>query len=137
MVTKIARGAKIFLLGILLNIARFMIPIGIALAFFPTFAESTGSTLHMSSRQLLWRTFYSMDILEFAGIAFIMLAIMQRLVKKTYTWIILGASVVFVAPFLWGIGEGWGMYYSFVQPFWGTRSLRVFLRIRRFPYFPG
>lgn len=123
MLTKVARGAKIFLLGILLNIARFVIPMTLAGIFFPETANMVKSELHLDAGETYWRLFYNLDILEFAGLAFAIMALLQGFVKKSLTWIILSIVVVFAAPYLWGIGQNWGIYYNFVQPLWCNKFL--------------
>lgn len=134
--TKIGRGAKIFLLGILLNIARGVIPITIAAIFFKDVLQNVMDVLHMTRGQIYWRFFYNLDILEFAGLAFMILAILQMVIKRSAGWIITATVVLFVAPYLWGIGESWGMFYSFVQPLWGNALSSSIPSDTLFPVFP-
>lgn len=136
MKVKMLRGAKIFLLGILLNVVRFVIPLLIAVGFVPGVAEDVRAALGMDTQQLLWRMFYNMDILEFAGVAYVLLAAMQRIVTTTSGWVLAGAAVVFAAPFLWGTGEGWGPFYYLLQPLWGNTFVSHVPGDTSFPAFP-
>lgn len=136
MFTKVLRGAKIFLLGILLNIARFVIPMSIASIFLSDLASGARVQLNLSVGEAFWRMFYNMDILEFAGVAFVILALLQRFIKRSFIWVIVGAVVVFVAPYLWGTGEDWGIYYNLVQPLWGDSFSPNVPGDTSFPVFP-
>ena len=133
--TKVRRGVKIFLLGMLLNLGRFMVPALIGASFIPGFAESMTATFHMSGREMVWYAIYSPDILHFAGIAFIILALMGPLVERPYVWGAIAVAVACIAPGLWGTGEG-KAFYPLVQPLWGSALSPGVPADTTFPVFP-
>lgn len=94
------------------------------------------SELQISNDEILWRSFYNLDILEFAGVAFIFLAILEKFIKNAFMWMIIGAIFALTAPYLWGIGENWGIWYNFVQPLWGNKFSPHVPGDTSFPVFP-
>ncbi|MFZ2959017.1 MAG: acyltransferase family protein [Candidatus Ozemobacteraceae bacterium] len=133
---KIIRGMKLFALGLLLNIVRMVIPFFILSIYAPTELEKMGAMLQVSRGEIFWRVFYNMDILGFAGVAFILLALLQIFIKKTSQWVMVGAVVVFSSPYLWGTGEKLGSVFYFFQPLWGRAFVENVPTDTAFPAFP-
>ncbi|MBF0543162.1 MAG: DUF1624 domain-containing protein [Candidatus Riflebacteria bacterium] len=133
---KFIRGIKLFALGILLNIVRQVIPFFILLTYAPTEFDRIREMLQTTRSDIFWRLLYNLDILSFAGIAFMLLALLQIFIKKTYQWIIVGAVAVFSAPYLWGIGENMGAVFYFFQPLWGRALIQNVPTDTPFPAFP-
>lgn len=138
---KVRRGLKLFALGILLNVARGVIPYLLAeqtqpsiLTGFIGLDEKIG---YLASASPLWTLFYSLDILTFAGIAYVIMALMQNYVKKIWQWMTACLIIVFVAPYLWGTGESTGFFYhALLQPLWGNSYVPDLRGDNDFPAFP-
>ncbi len=131
------RGIRIYLLGIVLNMIRFIIPLTLAILIFPDITRDTlRNGLNMSVSQAYMELSLSLDILQFAGLAFILLAIIQKYVHNTYLWALIGVIVVFVSPYLWGTGQNCGFFYNFVQPLWGNALSPIIPHDTAFPVFP-
>jgi len=133
---KIIRGLKLYILGIILNVLRYVIPYLIAEEINPdAFANIKALTVQEDYSDL-WQLFYNLDILTFAGIAFMILAPIDALFKRDWHWILLGVIIVFISPYFWGYGRDWGISYLFFQPFWGSALIPGIPGDTSFPVFP-
>ena len=140
-VFKVARGAKLISLGFLLDITRGVLPYLIALKLHPTqldgFIGLDEKVGYADGFGTLWHLFYSLDILQFAGIAYIVMACLQIFLNKTWQWISVCFIVIFVSPLLWGTGENLGWFYQiFLQPLWGSSYITGLRGDNDFPAFP-
>lgn len=133
---RIARGVKLFLLGLVLNCLRLVFPYLIAKLVNPAAITNIQYLTPNSDFPVLWQLFYFMDILTFAGLAFILLALFDLFLKKDWHWIVLGLLVASIAPALWGTGRDWGIFYPLVQPFWGNALAQGLDGDTSFPVFP-
>lgn len=128
---KLLRGFLVFLSGYLLNLLRFVIPFEMGKWLMP---DMVASMLQegLNAREL----FFSIDILQFAGIALMIMAVIQYL--RINKWIILSGSlaVVLVSPLLWGISTGIPEVDFFLDLLWGDRSLPLLTNAVAFPAFP-
>lgn len=112
----IVRGLKIFLLGYILNIFRFVIPLLIA--------KLSGETLQ--SDESILSMFLSVDIFQLAGLAFIITSVLKRVSDNKFILPAIILIILLISPLLWGVMEN----YFFLQPLWGS-SGNVY-----FPLFP-
>ncbi|MCP4589820.1 MAG: DUF1624 domain-containing protein, partial [bacterium] len=112
----VLRGLRLLALGYLLNFLRFTLPLGIARLEgpLPNAAESPLS--------LLW----AVDILQMAGLSFIVLTLLKRTLPFRWAWVVIAAGVAVLAPLLWGLGASCPL----LDLLWGTGA-NVF-----FPLFP-
>lgn len=133
---KILRGFKLYLLGLVLNVLRYVVPYLIAMRFNPEAFSEIRLLVVQEDYSILWQLFYELDILTFAGIAFILLSIVDYFFKRDWQWVLLAIVVVFVAPHLWGTGREWGVSYLFFQPFWGDAYVEGASGDTSFPVFP-
>ena len=120
------RGLSILWIGIILNIFRFVIPDVIKYAF-------TGN------KAFLWDSFqlFSVDILQFAGLAFLFFALIKKLnVNKTVLGIT-GIAASVLGMFLCNVQTGNYVLDQFLGFIWGndTRSYFPFLSWIIFPIF--
>ena len=132
----ISRGVRIYLLGVVLNVFRFILPLTLALILYPDIVRRTLNPLPYSTHELYVEMVLMLDILQFAGVAFIMIALMQNFIKRSWGWLVAGIAVVLVSPHLWGTGENWGIWYNLVQPLWGNALSPVIPHDTAFPAFP-
>jgi len=111
---KLVRGFKIFLSGYVLNILRGVIPFTLAtnlkldvVKAFPIekFNEYTILT--------------TVDILQFAGIALMIMAIIQALNINKYLILLSGILISMISPFLWGIKLDIPIIDQVLELFWG------------------
>jgi hypothetical protein len=133
---RIARGVKLFLLGLVLNCLRLVFPYLIAKLVNPDALLNFHYLTPNSDFPVLWQLFYFMDILTFAGLAFILLALFELVLKKDWHLVVLGLLVAWAAPALWGTGRDWGAFYTLVQPFWGNALTHGLESDTSFPVFP-
>ncbi len=106
------RGLQLILLGYLLNISRFIIPVeSILLLGYPVDVFSPWTPLLF---------FKNIDILQFAGLAFIMLTAIRSIIKRPVYILLIIASVTLIAPFLWGIHSGFTPLDWILDMLWGT-----------------
>ncbi|MDD3954224.1 MAG: heparan-alpha-glucosaminide N-acetyltransferase domain-containing protein [Lentisphaeria bacterium] len=133
---RIARGVKLFLLGLVLNCLRLVFPYLMAKLVNPDAFLNIHYLTPNSDFPVLWQLFYLMDILTFAGLAFILLALFELVFKKDWHLVVLGLLVALIAPALWGTGRDWGVFYPLVQPFWGNALIPGLESDTSFPVFP-
>jgi hypothetical protein len=121
------RGVKIFIAGVLLNIARFVIPAIIGYYIDHTFIDQF--MIEENKGDFLILLTFQVDILLFAGIAYMLIVYILRLDVQKFP-VIIFFVVAIVSPFLWGINSGFFVIDILLQMLWGT-SEYVF-----FPLFP-
>ena len=111
----LVRGAKLLLLGYLLNLLRFTIPVWIA--------SASGQTLSPDESPL--QLLLTVDIFQLAGLATIFGALIKKYInRKVYPLLVL--ATLLVSPLLWGLFDG----NSLTMLFWGSGH-NV-----HFPFFP-
>ena len=130
------RGLKLFVLGLLLNIVRMVIPFFLLSIFFPGEFERMYTMLQVSRDEVYWRIFYNVDILGFAGTACMIIAVLSLVLKKTWHWILAGSAATIAAPYLWGTGENLGAFFYLLQPLWGRQFAEGVPTDTAFPVFP-
>jgi len=112
----ILRGLKIFVLGYILNLCRFSLPLLIA----GRLEEGPRDTSSWLSLVL------AVDILQMAGMSLIVMSFLRRYVRYRWIWPTLAAGISLVSPMLWGSME----HVPGTGVLWGTGE-NVF-----FPLFP-
>jgi len=130
------RGLKLFVLGLLLNVVRMVIPFFLLSIFAPGEFEHMCTMLQVSQDEVYWRIFYNVDILGFAGVACMIIAVLSLLLKKSWQWVLAGALTIIAAPYLWGCGEKLGALFYLLQPLWGRQFAEGVPTDTAFPVFP-
>jgi len=93
--SSVVRGLKLLALGYLLNLLRGTVPalLGLQLGTFDM------SEIEPWTPSVL---FWTVDILQFAGLALMILPFVLRYVKRPLHWLALALVVGIVSPYLWG-----------------------------------
>lgn len=130
------RGLKLFGLGLLLNVVRMVIPFFLLSIFAPEEFERMYTMLQVSRTEVYWRIFYNVDILGFAGVACMIIAVLSLILKKSWQWVLAGAVTITAAPYLWGCGEKFGAFFYLLQPLWGRQFAEGVPTDTAFPVFP-
>lgn len=118
----IRRGLQLIALGYLLNVLRFLIPVGVILLFevpLDVFLPWTPLTF-----------FKDIDILHFAGLALIIMTFIRSQLRRPVYILAIIAAVALAAPYLWGIKSGFAPLDWVLDLFWGKNMYTVF------PLFP-
>jgi uncharacterized membrane protein len=130
---KLVRGFKIFLAGYLLNILRGVIPFKLSMYFKMDIAKS------FPLERLNEYTILSVvDILQFAGIALMIMAIIQELKINRFLILFFAFIIVLVSPLLWGIKVNIPVINPILDLFWGNQPIEFsFIENKiAFPVFP-
>lgn len=130
------RGLKLFGLGLLLNVIRMVIPFFLLSIFVPEEFERMCTMLQVSRAEVYWRIFYNVDILGFAGVACMIIAVLSLILKKGWQWVLSGIVTIIAAPYLWGRGEDLGVFFYLLQPLWGRQFVEGVPTDTAFPAFP-
>ncbi|MBI2422190.1 MAG: DUF1624 domain-containing protein [Candidatus Hydrogenedentes bacterium] len=110
------RGVLLFVLGYVLNLFRFTLPLTLAGAF----GEALPPELEP------WHLFWEVDILQLAGLSFLAAAALCPFAASRWVFPVLILVVLFVSPFLWGRFADVPLFV----PLWGIHD------IVSFPFFP-
>ncbi len=130
------RGMKLFVLGLLLNFIRMVVPFFLLSIFFTGEFERMYTMLQVSRDEVYWRIFYNVDILGFAGAACMLIAVLSLILQKNWQWVTAGAVTITAAPYLWGRGEDLGAFFYLLQPLWGRKFVEGVPTDTAFPVFP-
>ncbi len=109
------RGGELFALGYALNFIRGSLPAFLALKTGLLSREDLGAETPLS-------LFLEVDILQFAGIALVALALCRRFVPKPAAWIALASVLMLVSPMLWGRTTDQPLMHWFLSHFWGAEE---------------
>ena len=115
----IRRGIIIFGLGYLLNFLRGTLPVIVGVMLGNITLEDMSIT----------SPFYYMleiDILQFAGLAFIVLALVRRFIKKPAFIVILGCVIALIGDIISKLTAGWAPLDYLFQLLWGTADYTFF-----------
>ncbi len=115
------RGFLIFALGYALNLFRGTIPIALALQF---------EWIAEPENENPWLYLLEDDILQFAGLALVALALVKRLFPWKTAWFILAGLITFTSPFLWNKGVDQPVVNYLISLFTGSEAYNFF------PFFP-
>jgi hypothetical protein len=91
----VSRGLRLLLLGYVLNFVRGTLPALVGLA---TGTFEIGEIEPWTPSALFW----TVDILQFAGLALMVLAVVLRYVRRPACWLGLALAIAVVSPYLWG-----------------------------------
>jgi uncharacterized membrane protein len=109
----VRRGLFLLALGYALNGLRGSLPTWIAMqSGWLSTAELEGAS---PLNELL-----QIDILQFAGMAYLVLAVVRRLTRRPWVWIALAAVVAGISPWIWGRMSGWPILDGLLTLLWGT-----------------
>jgi len=130
--TGVIRGVKVFLSGYLLNLLRGVVPVLFAGLIGLPVAE--GMTPEQNN---LLNIFLIADILQFAGIALIIMAIIREIKINRYVLIATAFLISMLSPFLWKIKIEIPVIEQLADLFWGDKPLGGFMaNMVNFPIFP-
>ena len=130
---KVIRGIKIFLSGYVLNVLRGVVPFKLATHW----GSDVSRSLPLDT--LNGYTILSIvDILQFAGIALVIMAVIQEL--KINKFVVLSAAILvtLVSPLLWGIKTHVVLVDHVLDLFWGDEPIGFGFISNKiaFPVFP-
>jgi uncharacterized membrane protein len=115
----VRRGLELIALGYTLNVLRGTLPITIGVTFglitLDEIAPHTASS-----------TFWNVDILQFAGTALVLLALIRWLLPSPVHWLFLSALVAVASPLLWEQMTGWPILDWILSLLWGGHKGVVF-----------
>ena len=120
----IARGFNILLISVALNLVRGIIPYYFLTEVKGVSLESLG--IYMKMEFLI----FEVDILTFAGLSYMFMAVLYHYFKKPVVWISLAAVIAIGSPLLWGIETSSPTLKYALNVLWGDEYLTVF------PMFP-
>lgn len=121
----VGRGGGLLLLGFGLNAVRG-IPIALYFRQHPASATDAAAYFPTSFSAAFW----SADILQLAGLAVLVVALLTRVTSRPAHWLGVAALVAAVSPPLWGQGSGWPPLDRVLAFLWGDAPNIVF------PLFP-
>ncbi|MDW8102965.1 MAG: heparan-alpha-glucosaminide N-acetyltransferase domain-containing protein [Anaerolineae bacterium] len=116
------RGCTLFFMAYVLNFLRGTLPASVGLRLS---VISLGD-IFVPPATLLW----VVDVLHFAGLALILLALIRRFLPQPVIWLIMAGAIAAGSPWLWGRTSGWPPLDWLLTFLWGATST-VF-----FPVFP-
>lgn len=92
----VSRGLKLYLLSLVFSFFR---------SDFVTIIEGVyfGS---MDNLQESLTTLIEVDILQFAGVAYVLLSIIRKVIKKPIGWIAIAFGIMLASPLVWGFTTG-------------------------------
>jgi uncharacterized membrane protein len=103
----VLRGLKIMALGYVLSFLRYTLP------------EALGVT-HYGGGFDFFSFIWEVDILQFAGFAMIILAVIRQFIPWPRTWVLLAILVTVSAPLLWGVESGITAVDWLLDLLWGN-----------------
>lgn len=112
----IKRGVKLLLLGCLLSFLREDLLILLE-----------GNLTHInffSNHNLI--TLWEVDILQFAGLAYILMSLIKSWFKRPIWWLIIALVIMIVSPVLWGITSDIKILDWIFNNLWGSREIVYF-----------
>lgn len=120
----VIRGLKILFLGYLLNFCRGTLPVLIGLKLNILTIEEISPYTPAS-------LFWLVDILQFAGLALIILSILRHLNLNRYVYLLIAGIIAVLSPMLWGKVPDFPLLEQIFTLMWGTGGETV-----AFPLFP-
>jgi uncharacterized membrane protein len=119
----VRRGMKLILIGFALNLLRGTLPTVVGLAMRQFTLED------LKPNSLLVVTI-EIDILQFAGLALMALAIVRRISTKWFFWLGAAAAVIVICPLVYGRTAGSPLLSYLINFLWRTEEYG------HFPIFP-
>jgi uncharacterized membrane protein len=133
MLPVVKRGLYIIASGYVLNFFRGVLPVFMAERYFPSAAARIPAAVADYSD-----AFLEIDILQFAGLALIAMAILRRIDVNKYVLLLLAVVVAGASPMLWGVSVHNPLANHFLDLFWGHKpSTEACIgNLVSFPFFP-
>jgi uncharacterized membrane protein len=130
---KLLRGFKIFLSGYVLNIFRGVIPFTLA-TYLKLDVVKTFPIEKINEYTILT----TVDILQFAGIALMIMSIIQALQLNKYLILLSAFLIGIISPLLWGIKIDIPIVDQILELFWGDLPIDFSFIANKiaFPVFP-
>ena len=95
----IKRGLLLFFAGYALNFFRSSLPMWLSLEMGLVSQENLGDDNPISELLVV-------DILQFAGIAFIVCSLMRHYLPEPKYWLLIALAIAFISPYIWDIQTG-------------------------------
>ena len=129
----IERGLWLILLGYILNLFRGVLPI----VYVGLFAPSRAAHIPDAVANLA-DAFLELDILQFAGLAFIAMAVIRETHVNRYGLLLLAAAIATVSPLLWRVGSDVPVAGHLLDYLWGDIPSQEpsIGNLVSFPFFP-
>lgn len=119
------RGIELLVIGLMLNVFRYVLPLLIGYAL-------SGETLFLNTFTFL----FGVDILEFAGLAFLFFALAKKLKWKDHTLLIIAAAASVLGALLTWTDTG-NMYIDqFTGYIWGNDDAQTYFPFLNWIIFP-
>ena len=130
---KLLRGFKIFLTGYILNIIRGVIPFTLS-----TYLNMDIAKTFQIEPLNAYTILTIVDILQFAGIALMIMAIIQALNINKYLVLLSAFVMSMISPFLWGIKLDLPIIDQLLELIWGDQPIECSFIANKiaFPVFP-
>lgn len=109
------RGVKLLTFGQALNIFRYAIP-------YQLYWSITGDELYLRSQALN----FSSDIMQFAGLAFLLVALTKQLKLSSFQTLLLAVVMNLIGSSLAGVQTGCYAFDQLLGMFWGTETESYF-----------
>jgi len=108
----IIRGIKLLVLGSALSFFRFDLL---------QIVNGT-ATLTEAFQDRTLTAIWEVDILQFAGCAYILMSLIKAYLKKPIWWLAIALCTVFISPLVWGISSSNLLLDWLLQFLWGTQA---------------
>lgn len=130
---RLLRGFKIFLSGYVLNILRGVIPFTLSTQLEMDIAK-TFPLEKLNEYSILT----IVDILQFAGIALMIMALIQEFKINKYIILFSAFLISMLSPFLWGLNLNIPVIDQILEMFWGDKPIEFSFIDNKiaFPVFP-
>ena len=131
--TGITRGIKIILLGYALNFLRGVLPIFLVQTAAPSIAAGIPAPITNYTD-----AFVELDILQFAGLALIVMALLREFKVNKYALLAGAIAVAWLSPLLWGKTVHNPVAGHFIDYLWGDKpsTEECIGNLISFPFFP-
>lgn len=114
--TGLMRGFKIYLFSLVFSFLRT------DLLTILDYGVEGINPFNPESMIFLWEV----DILQFAGIAMMLMALIRHLLKKPIWWLTIAVFIMIISPFTWGITTGVSLIDWVLHYVWGNSDLTYF-----------
>jgi len=121
----VIRGLKLLALGSLLSFLRYDL-----LILFENWIWG-GESLDIATMTAIWEV----DILQFAGCAYIFMSLIKRYLKKPVWWLIIAVVIMIISPYTWGISSENTVINWLLHFLWGAGE-DVYFPIFGWLYYP-
>ncbi len=130
---RLLRGFKIFLTGYVLNMIRGVVPFTIS-----TYLKMDIIDTLPLEKLNAYTILTIVDILQFAGIALMIMALIQEFKINKYVILFSAFLISMVSPFLWGLNLNIPVIDQILELFWGDQPIEFSFIVNKiaFPVFP-